>query len=58
MGVGKHRIVHPDRGVLVIEVKRGRIRYDGTTGQWWSNQNPIKIATRHKTKSQRRCFQC
>ncbi|RMF31515.1 MAG: NERD domain-containing protein, partial [Chloroflexi bacterium] len=35
-------IVHPDQGVLVIEVKGGRIRYDGTTGEWWSNQNPIK----------------
>ena len=35
-------IVHPDRGVLVIEVKGGRIRYDGTTGQWWSNQTLIK----------------
>ena len=35
-------VVHPDQGVLVIEVKGGRIRYDGATGEWWSNQNPIK----------------
>lgn len=35
-------IAHPDRGVLVVEVKGGHIRYNGTNGQWFSNDNPIK----------------
>lgn len=34
-------IAHPWHGVLIVEVKGGRIRYDGTTGQWWSNENAI-----------------
>ena len=35
-------IAHPQYGVLVLEVKGGRIRYDGRTEQWYSNQYPIK----------------
>ncbi len=35
-------ITHPDFGILVIEVKGGRIRYEGPIGQWFSNENPIK----------------
>lgn len=35
-------VVHPDQGILLLEVKGGRIRYDGRTEQWFSNQNPIK----------------
>jgi len=35
-------VAHPDFGILVLEVKGGRIRYDGWTGQWFSNENPIK----------------
>jgi hypothetical protein len=29
-------VVHPERGVLVLEVKGGRIRYDAASGQWFS----------------------
>lgn len=29
-------IVHPERGVLVLEVKGGRVRYDATEGRWFS----------------------
>ena len=35
-------IVHPDQGVLVVEVKGGNIRFDGTHGQLFSNDIPIK----------------
>ncbi len=35
-------VVHPTRGMLVIEVKGGRILYDGSLGQWYSGQNAIK----------------
>lgn len=35
-------VVHADFGVLVVEVKGGRIRYDGASDQWYSNEHPIK----------------
>jgi hypothetical protein len=35
-------VAHPDFGLLLVEVKGGRIRYDGRTGRWFSNDNPIK----------------
>lgn len=35
-------IAHPDLGILILEVKGGTIRYDGRTGQWYSNDMPIK----------------
>jgi len=35
-------IVDPARGVLVLEVKGGAIRYDGERGEWTSNGIPIK----------------
>lgn len=35
-------VVHPDYGVLIVEVKGGYIRYDGWADQWYSNNIPIK----------------
>ena len=35
-------VVHPERGVLVIKVKGGRIVYDGPAGQWYSGEHAIK----------------
>jgi len=35
-------VAHPDSGILIVEVKGGRVRYDGQTGQWYSNENAIK----------------
>ncbi len=35
-------IAHADFGILVIEVKGGRIRYNGSTDKWFSNQFEIK----------------
>lgn len=35
-------IVHPSFGILIVEVKGGRIRYDGSEDQWYSNNKPVK----------------
>ena len=35
-------VAHPDFGILLVEVKGGRIRYEGQTGLWFSNENTIK----------------
>jgi len=35
-------VAHHGLGVLLVEVKGGRIRHEGRTGQWFSNDNPIK----------------
>jgi hypothetical protein len=35
-------LAHPDFGVIIVEVKGGRIRYDGETEQWFSNEYRIK----------------
>ena len=35
-------IAHPDFGVLLLEVKGGRIRYEGRAGQCYSNDNQVK----------------
>lgn len=35
-------IVHPDKGLLLIEVKGGQIRISGETGEWFSNEFAIK----------------
>lgn len=35
-------ICHPRYGVMILEVKGGQIRYDGNTGTWSSNGNPLK----------------
>lgn len=35
-------IVHPEHGVIVLEVKGGDIRYEPQTTQWYSNQYEIK----------------
>lgn len=45
-------VAHPARGVLVIEVKGGRITYDGASGRWHSNaysiQDPFEQARSNK----------
>ncbi len=50
-------IVHPDLGLLVLEVKGGRIEYDGTTWQWysvdregqrWEIKDPVEQARRSR----------
>lgn len=40
-------VAHPEYGVMILEVKGGRIRYDAREGQWYSldrhdNEHPIK----------------
>lgn len=34
-------LAHPNFGLLVLEVKGGAIRFDGETGQWYSNEYAI-----------------
>ncbi len=29
-------VAHPDKSILIIEVKGGKIRYDGATDRWFS----------------------
>lgn len=45
-------LAHPERGVLLLEAKGGIIRYDGTLGQWYSNNieiaDPFVQAERNK----------
>jgi hypothetical protein len=35
-------VAHPERGILVVEVKGGLIRYEPGSDQWFSNDNPLK----------------
>jgi len=35
-------LAHPDYGIIILEVKGGRIRYEGQTGKWFSNQYEVK----------------
>jgi len=35
-------VVHPDFGILIVEVKGGHIRYDGAEDQWYTYSTPIK----------------
>ncbi len=35
-------VAHPTHGVLVIEVKGGRITHDGATSRWYSNEYSIQ----------------
>jgi hypothetical protein len=35
-------IAHPERGILVLEVKGGAIRYDGATNEWFSGSYAVK----------------
>lgn len=41
-------IAHPDHGLLILEVKGGRIQLDGTTGQWSSTD---QSGTKHSIKN-------
>lgn len=34
-------IVHPQQGILVVEVKGGQIRYDGPSGRWLQNNRDM-----------------
>ena len=35
-------IVHPQAGVLILEVKGGLVRYEPSTGKWWSGESAIR----------------
>ncbi len=51
-------VAHPDLGVMIVEVKGGRIRFDATEGQWYSRdrhdvdhiiKDPIQQARKSKS---------
>ena len=35
-------VAHAERGILVVEVKGGVIRYEPATDRWFTNDNPLK----------------
>ncbi|OAI38500.1 hypothetical protein AYO39_01020 [Actinobacteria bacterium SCGC AG-212-D09] len=35
-------VAHPNRGILVVEVKGGRIRYEPNTDSWYTNDERLK----------------
>ncbi|MEH2420856.1 MAG: nuclease-related domain-containing protein [Nostoc sp.] len=37
-------IIHPDRGILIVEAKGGEIRYDSFDKAWYQNQIRMKIS--------------
>lgn len=50
-------IAHPNKGIMVLEIKGGSISYDGDTGQWYSTdrygdthqiKDPVEQARRNK----------
>jgi len=44
-------IVHPELGILVVEVKGGNIRYSGIEAQWYSGEFLIKDPFQQATES-------
>jgi len=34
-------VIHPERGILIIEAKGGQISYDGTSGVWMQNNHEM-----------------
>ena len=44
-------IAHQDLGILILEVKGGQIRYDGTSDRWFSNQHEIHDPVRQVRES-------
>ncbi|MDZ8189974.1 MAG: nuclease-related domain-containing protein [Nostoc sp. ChiSLP02] len=37
-------IIHPDKGILIVEAKGGEIRYDSVDKAWYQNQIRMKIS--------------
>ncbi|MGF2034818.1 MAG: NERD domain-containing protein [Nostoc sp. CmiVER01] len=37
-------IIHPDKGILIVEAKGGQIRYDSVDKAWHQNENRMKIS--------------
>ncbi len=36
-------IIHPDKGILILEAKGGQVRYDPIDKTWYQNENRMKI---------------
>lgn len=37
-------IIHPDRGILIVEAKGGNISYDHVNMVWYQNEHKMKIS--------------
>ena len=44
-------LLHPDLGMLVLEVKGGRIAFDGRTGEWMSTSRDGAVHRRRRSRS-------
>lgn len=43
-------IIHPDKGILIVEAKGGTISYDAVNRAWYTNQNQMKISPFYQAK--------
>jgi hypothetical protein len=43
-------IIHPDKGILILEAKGGQIRYDSLDKTWYQNENRMKISPFQQAK--------
>lgn len=43
-------IIHPNKGILILEVKGGQIRYDSIDKTWYQNENRMKISPFQQAK--------
>lgn len=37
-------IIHPDKGILIVEAKGGKISYDSVNMAWYTNESKLKIS--------------
>ncbi|WP_083887259.1 nuclease-related domain-containing protein [Cyanobacterium aponinum] len=43
-------IIHPKKGILILEVKGGQIRYDHFNKIWYQNEKRLKISPFEQAK--------
>jgi hypothetical protein len=44
-------IIHPNKGILILEAKGGQIRYDSINKTWYQNENRMKISPFQQVKN-------
>ena len=49
-------VIHPDRGILIVEVKGGKISYDPVNMVWYQNEHKMKISPFKQAKDIRYKF--
>lgn len=43
-------IIHPDKGILIVEAKGGKISYDPVSMAWYTNESKLKISPFRQAK--------